>query len=293
MTYEEVHGFKTYQKIDGREFLLIESDHFADCLDFFNKHPSYNVAVSRYHGYKDDNLEFLKNTPSIDGVYIQDHLNDVSGLYYLKNLRWLLFSGSNNDLDLSRFQNLEVLRGEWSPKLKNIDNCKTLHHLALRKYKPKSKDLSMLEPLEQLVELEITQSPIESLVGIENLSRLERLALNYLSRLKDIAAVKELSSTLKVLRFDCCKAILDYNPIVSIAKLRELGINNCGKIDTIAFLRKLPELEHFSFVNTNVEDGDLTPCIEHPKLKHVGFMDKRHYSHKHDKIKEIIQNKHK
>jgi hypothetical protein len=32
------------------------------------------------------------------------------------------------------------------------------------------------------------------------------------------------------------------------------------------------------FVDTNIIDGDLTPILEHPTIRTVGFLNKRHYN---------------
>ena len=37
----------------------------------------------------------------------------------------------------------------------------------------------------------------------------------------------------------------------------------------------MPKLEFFSFVDTDVVDGDLTPCM---RLDYAGTMNKRHYN---------------
>jgi hypothetical protein len=288
VSFQEVHGFKTHQGIHGRAFLLIESDRLEECLAHLKIHPSYGVGVSRYHGFTGEDLEFMKDCPAVEAAYLQDPLCNASGLYHLSNLNWLLFSGSKKELDLSPFAKLEALRAAWSPNLKGLDTCRKLRHLALWKFKPKTKDLMQLTSLERLIEIEITQSPIESLSGLGMFSQLQRLELSYLSKLKDISALKDVVATLKVLRFDRCKAVKNYAQVRLLKTLKELGINHCGVIPTISLIRDLPNLEHFSFVETNVFDGDLTACVEHPRLKHVGFMDKRHYSHRFDEVKQLI-----
>ena len=55
----------------------------------------------------------------------------------------------------------------------------------------------------------------------------------------------------------------------------------CGEIPALAFLNKLMELESFSFLGTDIIDGDLTPCL---RLKFAGFLDKRHHSHRRAKF---------
>jgi hypothetical protein len=51
----------------------------------------------------------------------------------------------------------------------------------------------------------------------------------------------------------------------------------------------LNELDNFSFVETNVEDGNLSPLLELPKLRYVGTMDKKHYSHKFAALNALLE----
>ena len=39
----------------------------------------------------------------------------------------------------------------------------------------------------------------------------------------------------------------------------------------------MPKLKFFSFVDTNIDDGDLTPCM---RLEYAGTLNKRHYNMK-------------
>jgi hypothetical protein len=55
-------------------------------------------------------------------------------------------------------------------------------------------------------------------------------------------------------------------------------------LESLRFLKKFPNLIDFRFVNTNVLDGDLTPLIEHPTIRSVGFLNKRHYNYSDDQI---------
>jgi hypothetical protein len=45
----------------------------------------------------------------------------------------------------------------------------------------------------------------------------------------------------------------------------------------------------FSFVGTNVEDGDLTPLLELPSLRYAGSMDKKHFTPRIGKLNEMLQ----
>lgn len=86
--------------------------------------------------------------------------------------------------------------------------------------------------------------------------------------------------------FRACKKIKNYGVVSQIKGLKILRFNDCGSIPNIRFLKEMPNLEDFRFVDTNVLDGDLTPCFG---LKSVGFFKKKHYSHTPGELNAILE----
>lgn len=56
----------------------------------------------------------------------------------------------------------------------------------------------------------------------------------------------------------------------------------------LKWTKGMDQLDFFSFVGTNVEDGELSPLLELPRLRYVGSMDKKHYNFKLAAIKEQL-----
>ena len=56
----------------------------------------------------------------------------------------------------------------------------------------------------------------------------------------------------------------------------------------LAWTKGMDDLDFFSFVETNVEDGDLAPLLDLPRLEYVGTMDKKHYNYTFDAINELL-----
>ena len=73
-----------------------------------------------------------------------------------------------------------------------------------------------------------------------------------------------------------CPQIKNHEAVKTIKNLEVLKFNNCGTMPSIKFIKELPKLNTFTFVNTIVEDGDIKPCFD---LEFVGFSDTKHYSH--------------
>lgn len=78
---------------------------------------------------------------------------------------------------------------------------------------------------------------------------------------------------------------------MSLKNLRVLCLNSCGNIENLNFLYQFPNLIDFRFVDTNVLDGDLTPILDPPTIRSVGFMNKRHYNIKEDKMDALLKDK--
>ena len=69
----------------------------------------------------------------------------------------------------------------------------------------------------------------------------------------------------------------------SLRKMKMGGMTpNNIVVPSLKFLNELPKLEWFTFVEANVLDGDLTPCL---RLKHAGtYPDRRHYNLKDSQL---------
>jgi len=104
---------------------------------------------------------------------------------------------------------------------------------------------------------------------------LQKLELNNVSSLEIIDEIEKNSTSIKSLRFDSCKKIKNFEYVSNLKELEVLGLNNCGDIPIIQFIKGLPKLKNLTFVNTSIIDGDISPCIG---LDYVSFSDKKHYS---------------
>jgi len=280
MTITDVEGFQVYHGLD-RRCVVVQSDRIAACLDFYYSGDFDGIWISRIHGYESDNVDFVEEHPGLTHVEIMSRMRDLRALHSLENLKYLLISDNPNPLDLSRFGGLECLYAEWNPRFRNIAHCTNLKTLGLRRYKSERGNLAELSNLACLEKVTISQSPIVSLRGLGELGRLTRLELNHLSKLVLIDAINGNAGSLQSLMFSACRKIRNHAFVKALRRLRVLAFNDCGEMPSIAFIRDMPELEDFRFVDTNVLDGDMLPCAG---LKSTGFFKKRHYSHSPEEI---------
>jgi hypothetical protein len=218
-------------------------------------------------------------------VWIRSYLKeiDISGIKFLNSLQRLRMDNKNQGMDFAYFPHLEYASLDWNRKLVNLDKCKKLGRLELRKYNPESKSLHELSRLVALRSLVITQSTILSVDGIENLSNLIELECHYLTKLEDADKLVALSKSLDSLSLSNCKRLKNYAFLTKLTKLKKLKLLSCGSLSNLGFITSMPDLEFLAFAGTNIEDGDLSILAER-KIKYVSFDDKKHYSHKMNQI---------
>lgn len=273
-------GFQVTESVDGWEFVSIESDRLQDYLEFFNglDRKRFGIHLSKIHGYKLAHLEFLESVPGLRALYLQDTVEDWSGVERLGELEWLLVPAGKTPLNLEKLPNLTALRGEWSECLKNVADLTRLELLAWRKFKSKTRNLEELGALKRLKSIELVQSNIKTLKGIEGLAFLEELKLYRNRDLVDISGVTALADSLSVLRIENSKKIENVEVVSRLENLRDLSLSDCGAIRSLEFVTVLNKLRMISLVGTSVLDGRVDMLLDLPELRHAGIDDKRHYS---------------
>jgi protein phosphatase 1 regulatory subunit 7 len=287
------HNFDIFDcgilKGEKYQSICIESDRISQCMQHYLKEKLGGIFISKAHGYKLKDLKFLKDYPFITRVHIAYAPSIcVSDLYAIPKLRSINIADNKEPIDISAFSELEKLIVDWHPKITFPKVNKTLKYLSLSNYKPKSKDLTELPYFLNVEELQIIRAPLISLVGLGRFKKLKGLNLAYLSKLERIAGLDAYS--IEELMLDVCRKISDHAHVTNFPKLWKLMLCACGTVPSLKFLNRMPTLRWFTFVDTNVLDGDMTPCF---RLESVGTSNKKHYSHTSEEIKAIIEERQK
>ena len=188
-----------------------------------------------------------------------------------------LLTGSTRIIDYT--SDKEILLGDYS--------CEALH---IWHFNPKSKSFLDLPVAPHLKYLEINFSNCTNLIGLEKYPELQRLDLNYCTKLENFNGIENLSKDIYCLWIDHSKKLINHSNIAILSNLKTLGLHSCGTIQNIEFVNQLNELTMFVFMDTNIEDGNMTPLIQHnPKFEFVSFSNKRHFSHKCNEIRKILE----
>ena len=260
--------------------IFIESDRIDACMDYAARNHQGRIAVSPLEGFGLPDLSFLFRFPWVEHLTIlNSEMIDISTIVILRRLHYLQISGATKEpLDLSNFPLVRELRLQWWPKLRFGDALASLRSLSLSHYAPASGDLTGLPQIPELEDLDLVQARNLTLSGIDRFLHLKRLTATYFSKLVDLSPLTAFANgVLEILEFGNCPKLTRHDQVKAIRSLKRLAFNRCGEIPSLSFLDDLQELESFSFVGTNIVDGDLTPCL---RLRFAGFLDKRHYSHR-------------
>ncbi|HEY4323634.1 MAG TPA: hypothetical protein VGN20_06600 [Mucilaginibacter sp.] len=158
-------------------------------------------------------------------------------------------------------------------------------------YRKKGLSFESIPQSEKLLYLELNWANIQDFCGVQRFPNLKRLELYYCTKLENDYGLLYLEDTIEHLHINQSKKFQSTDEISKLKNLKVLRLNNCGPLKSIAFLKDLPNLIDFRFVDTNILDGDLTPIIDHPSLKSVGFFNKRHYNNTTEKINAILESK--
>ena len=171
---------------------------------------------------------------------------------------------------------------------KNFENSEyaIIWHL-----KEKLNSFDNLVENEKLKYLELNWANIKNFDGIEKFKNLKRLELHYCVKLENDFGLSKLKESLEFLHINTSKKFIFTNELLELKKLKVLCLNACGPIENLEFLKNFPNLIDFRFVDTNILDGNLKPILEHQNIKNVGFLNKKHYNYKDDKLKTELGNK--
>jgi hypothetical protein len=155
----------------------------------------------------------------------------------------------------------------------------------------KEREFSELSRSNKLLYLELNCANIKDFREIYKYRNLKRLELHYCLKLESDKGLSQIGDSLEFLHINQSKKIIFTEELLQLKKLKVLRLNSCASIDSLDFLIHFPSLIDFRFVDTNILDGNLNPILEHPSIRSVGFLNKKHYNYKSEKIKLELENK--
>ncbi len=216
-------------------------------------------------------ISFIKELSIDSGSYI-----NVNNIYRLENMETLWINNTNygEEIDLKKLKSLKKLIITNSCiNLKGLYELPNLITLKLQKFN--EIDLTKFEMMNNLTSLELVQSKIRTLDGIEKMKNLKCLTLFYSSQLLSIEKISILKK-LEYLEIRNCKKIENYEYLKLLKNLKRLSIYDCSALKDLLFINQLKNLEFIRLINTNVNDGNIEPLI---KIKSHGYTNKRNFNY--------------
>ena len=282
-------SLRSHRAAPCRLLLDIRQDNLAAALEVLARDGTHGDLFSglRITGVED--LEFLREYPSL--LYLEADNASAKGLRCIEsvsNLRGLRLDSVKAGIDFSCFRQLEEYVGDWHRDNLGIGECGELRVLRAWRFRSTQPGLSSLAGCVRLERLDLVRPGITSLEGIDALEDLRYLEIAYAPKITDLAPLAAPGVGLRELALGNMKNIADYAPLAEIRKLRRLRLSSCAPMADLAWTNGMDRLDFFSFVETKVQDGDLSPLLSLPLLRYAGAGNRRAYSHSDEELNALI-----
>ncbi len=265
--------------------LLRSRKSLQEHVEYIRKHNIKKAIVVA------EDIRFLTQCPSLEYLMVLPAITatefDYSPIYEMPNIKWLqceTIYGINEDkvstIDYSRFHGVKRLGVSGAKGHLNVHTAKGVESLLFDFGFPNAKTLTGFISGKSLENFSISQSPIQSLDGIEVASQLRRLELAYNRRLTDISALCQFGETLCYLEIDTCGKIRDFSVLKELHNLEFLVLKGSNTLPDLSFVKEMPKLKNLH-LTMNVEDGNLNFCEQ---LPYVRIKNRKHFSHKDSEL---------
>ena len=280
MIQSNSEGFKFMDGL-GAGTIVVESGRLKEYVDYIKVNNVEKMYVCDLY-FNSVDLDFLKELTSIKEININSrYITNANGMYALKDLKKLTINDIRREVDILEFPKLTTLYVNLECNIQNISFNNNITSLGVRLYKSKSKTFEEYQKLNNLAELRLTQTNLKDLSGIKNLTKLKYIELNYNRSLLDISELAECKNLEEIQMSNCKKIHNLTQTLENIPTLKKIILSDCGEIQNLEFVKKLPNLKFISFVGTKVISGDLNPIVG---LEYAGFDNKKHYNYRNEQI---------
>ena len=220
---------------------------------------------------------------------------DYSPLYQMPQIKYFtcntVYGGlqerRQTSIDYSKINGIQELNVEIEKGDSNYDKGETLKRLSVSNFKGSSP--SSLFCSELLEELDVVQSSLKSLDGIDRSKNISSVSLYYNRSLTDISELEKISDSLQELVIEYSPKITDFSCLQKLINLKYLTLTGSNDLRDLSFLKAMPKLKVFSF-SMNVLDGDLTPCLNVPYVDCA--KNRKHYNLKDKDLPKILPKSH-
>lgn len=249
--------------------------------DAWRAYGARELELNYAKGWQRGDLSFLAELPELRALLLTDwNLEDSSVVNELDELRYLSLSTyCETEIRFDRLPKLEVCSLEWRRKARSLFEHRGIKKLFVNRLVATG-DFRPFAHMSSLRALTLYNPRLSSLDGIESLSGLEFLEIGRSRTLSSLSGLEALPD-LSWLELSTCRKVSDIGPVGELSQLFALLLGDLGDIASIRPLSRLRKLEKiFLLESTCLLDGDLSPLLGLPRLQHVVFEDRPHYSHR-------------
>jgi internalin A len=274
---------------EGPPQVVVYLEHLDEALAYVRDKKIVSIEVSTHRpDPKPQHIDFsfLNEIPNLSGLECRMNIaknTDLGPLYKLKKLTQLAWPARTTpEVDLSYFPGLEYLSFRHRTSTRGWQTLSKLRTLRLSV--SGEEDLKFLKHLESLVRLEVADSDIKSMSGIERLNHLQRIDIFILSKLMDISTIAKCKN-LKYLYVENTKNLTDFSPLAKSASIETLKL--LTPIDSVSFVPRMKSLK--SFFSRAINSNDLSPLLQAKSLNYLDiYPEKRSYTPKVADIKQAL-----
>ncbi len=251
------------------------------------------LTLSYEKGFSENDLAFFEEWP-LRRLRIHDpllvDLTPVSR--FSRSLEELsVRAASEARLDFAGFPRLRNISCEWQLLRSPRVEVRSLETLSTWNFD--EADFRPLSNHPKLKRLTIRDAPrLRTLRGISALQSISVLGIHLARELSDISELSDADPTLGELSFDFCSRIERINALSALEHLRHLGVNDCKRIESLAPIIGLKELEVLdAWGSTRIVDGNLSLLLSLPQLRELRMKSRIDYRPSVDEIRTAIRRK--
>lgn len=275
---------------EGPPQVVVYLEHLSQALAYVRDNKIVSIEVDTHRPQKQPlqiDFRFLDEMPNLRGLECRMNISkktDLAPVHKLKKLKQLAWPARTTpELDFSCFPELEYLSYKHLPSTEGWETLSKLR--VLRLSFSGDKDLKFLKSLKSLAKLEVADSPLESMAGIENLDHLEKVEIFISPKLTDISSLAKCKN-LKYLYVDKTKRLTDFSPLAGSKSIENLNL--LTPIDSVDFVPRMKSLKDF-FCH-EIISNDLSPLLQAKSLKHLEiYPEKRSYTPEVADIKQALR----
>ncbi|MCL1994367.1 MAG: hypothetical protein FWG66_15595 [Spirochaetes bacterium] len=257
-------------------------------LEFVHKHAINELSIGNT---SESNVEKIidfikKNEITVYTLLLQNltlkNIDFLHDFQTIKNLTVVAEVDKRfNFNELIKLQKLELFMGKYFT-LEDVNKNVT----TLRLHKANLKSSIGFAQLKHVKNLNISQSTLTEINGLEGLKNIEALDISYFPKLKNIEPIKWCQK-LKHLKIKNCKSIIDWGALSENNSLKTIIIENCAKIKSLEFLKNI-NIEEVCLIDTQIEDGNVSWLLG-KNIKKINFPVHKHYDLKYEELLEYQQ----